>query len=114
MKIYVFYNTAPHPWQFGANWQFTVSIERLEVGELCHLLRLGDVIAVGEQVARAVERLCKRKANAVTRDVAIRGGDVAVSIYAIRDPAVHAPRGGDYGVAPIAVYKYALKVDIAE
>jgi len=97
MKIYVFYNTPPHPWQFDANWQFAVSIERLEVGEFCHLLKLGDVIAVGEQAAKVVERLCRRRPNAVVRDVKIGGGDVAVSVY--------------YGTV---AYKYLLKVDIAE
>jgi len=97
VKIYVFYNTPPHPWQFDAGWHFDVTVERLEIRELCHLLRLGDVVAVGEQAAKAVEQLCKRRANAVMLDVRIGGGDVAVSVY--------------YGTA---AYKYLLKVDIAE
>jgi len=103
--IYVYLNAVPMPWHFDAEGQFVVTIEELDVASLCDLLRRGDVAAVGEEAARAVERVCRRRANVVSKHVEIRGGDVAVAVFATRDPAAY---GRAAGVAPFAAYKYTL------
>jgi len=103
--IYVYLNAVPMPWHFDAEGQFVVTIEELDVASLCDLLRRDDVVAVGEETARAVERVCRRRANVVSKHVEIRGGDVAIAIFATRHPrGVAISRG----VAPFAVYKYTL------